>query len=105
MNFSIILLVLLLPTPLWVILTYKYFQNKKSEKNARLTELQRKSEYIQSVIDKLDDSSTNATKLIAIKKALIVLEDCETFDECRNVIRNYDELKNHLHSLQKEYQF
>lgn len=105
MNFSIILLVLLLPTPLWVILTYKYFQNKKSEKNARLTELQRKSEYIQSVIDKLDDSGTNATKLIAIKKALIVLEDCETFDECRNVIRNYDELKNHLHSLQKEYQF
>jgi chromosome segregation ATPase len=104
MNFSIILLVLLLPTPLWVILIYKYFQNKKSEKNTRLTELERKSEYIQSVIDKLDDSSTNANKLITIKKALIVLEDCETYEECRKVIQNYDELKNHLHSLQKEYQ-
>lgn len=104
MDFSIILLVLFLPTPLWVILVYKHIQNKKLDKKARLTELTKKAEYIKTFLDKAESPSTSATKLINIKKALIVLDDCETYEEFSQVIQNHDELKNHLLSLQKQYQ-
>ena len=104
MDFAVILLVLFLPTPLWVLLIARHFRNKNTDKKARLTELAKKAENIKSILDKTQNSGTNATKLINIKKALIILDDCETYEECRQVIHNYDELKNSLLSLQKKYQ-
>jgi hypothetical protein len=104
MDFAVILIVLLLPTPLWVLLIARHFRNKNIDKKARLTELAKKAEYIKSILDKAQNSGTTATKLINIKKALIIMDDCETYEECRQVIQNYDELKSSLLSLQQQYQ-
>ena len=82
------------------------FRKKREErfrKAANLQALMSLAEGVQRDVEKINSLKTPASRVTRCKAALAKLRDMNDFEECRQVVSNYDELKAQLRAMIKVF--
>lgn len=75
-------------------------KNKEAEKERRLQEVARIALKVQDVLEKITYLKTNSAKINNCGKAISLLNKADEYEECHEVIKNFNELKSRLISIQ-----
>lgn len=76
-------------------------KNKKAEREERKQQVATIAFKVQDVLEKISTLKTNSAKVNNCGKAIDLLNNAEEYEECKEVITNFDELKSRLTKIQK----
>jgi len=89
-------------TALGLFMIYRRQQIDAREKSAseyRKDEVRRIAEKAQAAYDRATDAKTATGQANGAKRAIVILSEAEVYPEYREVIRNYDEMHDHLEAI------
>lgn len=76
-------------------------KRKKAEKEERERQVALLAYKIHDLLEKIMSLKTSSAKINNCGKALLLLNQAEEYEECRQVIKNFDELQNRLIRIQQ----
>jgi GTP1/Obg family GTP-binding protein len=84
-----------------LLIWWQIVKKRKAEKEGRKRQVAMIAFDVQDVLEKISTLKTTGAKVNNCVKAIALLNKAEEYQECREVITNFDELKSRLIKIQK----